>query len=207
MRSIALPVLILSPVTAGAAPPLTPVPIGVVDLLSEVVPEVGYRYFDQEASSLGVGWTGFDPATGVYFVPEETSDGARQVFMHCPWMGGTGVTFADHRLKLPSTSRIRLAFEIGLRAGATASDGVTYRIRAGERVVFEQHCTWREFRPFEADLTPFADTEVHLRLEVDPGPKRNSTEDWSLWRKVTILAGTPKETAAARARLEAEAER
>jgi len=140
----------------------------------------------------------------VYFVPEETPDGA-QVFMHCPWRPGPGVAFADYSLNLPATDRVRLQCEIGLRAGARGTDGVTYRVKDGTTTLFEKHCTWKEFRPFEGSLAGNAGKDATLRLEVDPGPARNSTDDWSLWRNVLLLAGTDEQIAASKARAEAEA--
>ncbi len=183
----------------------TKVAIGLTDLFNEAQALVGYRYFDQEPSTLGYGWVGFDAASGVYFVPEDATGMVGQVFMHCPWRGGKGTAFADYLLNLPKTTRIRLRFEIGIRPTAKKTDGVTYRVRAGNKMLFEQHCRWKEFRPFEVDLSEFAGTQIALRLEVDPGPARDTTDDWSLWRKVEILAGSEVEIAAAKARAEAEA--
>ncbi len=153
--------------------------------------------------TLGYGWNGFDDVSGVWFVPEQVPGALNQLFMHCPFRGGTGVTFAEFAIDLPRANRIRVAFEIALRSTATNSDGATYRVKVDGKCLFEQHCNWRKSRSFQVDLTPYAGRQVVLRLEVDPGPKREPREDWSLWRNVRLLAGTDRELAESQALLEA----
>lgn len=189
----------LHPVWGREEPQPTVVPVGVMNLFTQAKPVVGYRYDEGRPVTLGYAWTGFDELSGVYFVPEETTTGA-QVFMHCPWRPGPGVAFADYRLKLPPAKKIRLEFEVGVRPTARRTDGVTYRIRVGGRTLFDHHCTWKEFRSFVVPLSEFSGQTVTCRLEVDPGPARNTRDDWSLWRNVRILAGTEAEIRAAQAR-------
>lgn len=187
---------------AQAALPM-PVSIGVTDLLIDGHPTVGYQFDGKAPVSLGYDWNGYSAESGVYFTPEDTLAPGGQVFMHCPWVGGAGIAFADYAVKLPQTGRVRLQFEIALRSGAQKSDGVTYRVRMKDQVVFEQHCAWKAFRPFEVDLSPFAGTQTVLRLEVDPGPARNTSDDWSLWRSVRLLCGDEAQIAAAKAEADA----
>ncbi len=205
MHAIALaflsPLLLLT--VGPAQPDPAPIPVGITDLLLTCRPTVGYRHFDGDATDLGPGWSGHDPESGVYFSPEVDADGVSQVFMHCPWAAGPGVAYADYSLSLPRADAIRLGFEIGLRSGARLSDGVTYRVYANGEPVFDEHCISREFHSRQADLSRFAGKDITLRLEVDPGPERSTSDDWSLWRRVEILAGTDEELA--RARREAEA--
>jgi hypothetical protein len=204
-RPTAIVAALLLAVAVHAQPAL--VPLGVTDLFTFTQPDVGYQLDGKTPVSLGHGWTGFDPTSGVYFTPENTPEQLSQVFMHCPWVAGPGVSFADYALKLPATTHIALAFDIGLRPGAAKSDGVTYRVMADGKLVFEKHATWQEFRAFRADLSAFAGKSITLRLEVDPGPARNTTDDWSLWRDVQILAGTDEQVAAAKAKAAAEVAR
>lgn len=143
----------------------------------------------------------------MYFTPAVAADGVPEVFMHCPWASGAGVAYADYSLRLPRTDRIRVSFEIGLRPGAVGSDGVTYRIYADGKVLFDEHCTARQFLLREADLSASSDKEITLRLEVDPGPACSTTDDWSLWRNIQILAGDDEQLAEARRQAEAEAAR
>ena len=188
----------------GAARDAAAVGIGTTDLLEQVWPTIGYAQDGRPEVTLGYGWNGYDDVSGVWFVPEQTPGALNQLFMHCPFRGGTGVTFADFAVELPRTKRIRLTFEIALRPTATGSDGATYRVKVEGKTLFDKHCTWKEFSPFEVDLAPYAGKKVSLRLEVDPGPKRESREDWSLWRNVRLLAGTDRELADSQALLEAE---
>ena len=181
------------------------VPIGITDLFSVASPTVGYQFDAKPPVTLGYGWNGYDAASGVYFVPESAADGAAQVFMHCPWAGGPGVSFADYALALPQTPRVLLKFDIGLRPGANGSDGVTYRLIVAGKALFEQHVTLQEFRPFQADLSAYAGQQITLRLEVDPGPARKTSDDWSLWRSAQVLAGTEAQIAAAEAKVATDA--
>ena len=181
-----------------------PVELGVTDLLAAFSATVGYACDGQEEVTLGNGWNGMDDVSGVWFEPDCAPGAVSELFIHCPYKTGPGVAFGEYRLQLPATNRIRLAFRIALRSSVTGSDGVTYRARANGKVIFEQHCTWKDFGSFEADLTPWAGKRVSLRLEVDPGPQREPREDWSLWRDVQILAGNDRELAESRTRKEAQ---
>ncbi len=73
------------------------------------------------------------------------------------------------------------------------SDGVTFRITASDRnmkkTVLEKHVTSTDWTPLEADLGAFAGKEIVLRLESDPGPKRNTTCDSCYWGDPMIFAG------------------
>ena len=188
---------------AVSAAEATAIAIGTTDLLEAVRPTVGYAHDGRTEMMLGYGWNGYDDVSGVWFTPEQAQGALNQLFMHCPFRGGTGVAFADFAVELPRTSRVRLAFEIALRQNADGSGGATYRVRVDGKTLFDEPCAWKEFRPFEVDLTPYAGKRLSLRLEVDPGPNREPREDWSLWRNVRLLAGTDRELAESRALLEA----
>jgi len=211
VRCLVAAVLLVGGTYAALAQSGEPIDIktGITDLLASPTGTVGYRYFDGREQVLGYKWQGFDEASGVYFVPEAGDDGRPQVFMHCPWRGGAGVATFDVALRLPSVPRIRLAFDIALRATARGSDGVTYRVLADGEELFAEHCTAREWETHEVDLSPYAGKLVTLRLEVGPGPAQNTTDDWSLWSNVRLLAGTGEQIAQALAkqREEREAER
>jgi iron complex transport system permease protein len=91
------------------------IPIGVTDLLADPACTIGYQVDGQPPRILGWRWTGFDPTSGVYFDPE-VRNGKRQIFMHCPWREGPGVTFATFNLRLP---RILAAFLLGAALSAS----------------------------------------------------------------------------------------
>ena len=195
-------VTLVSPAALRAVEP-TPVEFGTTNLLEAVSPKVGYMCDDRPEVVLGEGWTGFDDVSGVWFTPERIDGKLDELFMHCPYRQGAGSAFADFLIELPPTSRVRMAFMTALRSSASGSDGVTYRIKADGKPLFDQHCTWKEFRSFDVDLTPYAGKTISLRLEVDPGPKREPREDWSLWRQVRLLVGNDQQLAEAQARHEA----
>ncbi len=175
------------------------VPVGVTNLLDDPACAVGFQRDGEKPFLLGWRWTGFDSPSGVYFVPERRG-GRAQVFMHCPWRKGPGVAFADFPLRLPQTKRIQLRVRCGLRPTAPHSDGVTYRVKMNGQTVWEANGAWKKPRAFAIDLSRFAGQEATLRLEVDPGPKRETRDDWSVWSGAEILAGSEAEIAAARAR-------
>ena len=206
MRNLPLAAVALAQVLTPLAAPadrITRIPIGVTDLLEDPACTVGFQRDGKEAATLGWRWTGFDPVSGVYFVPEERN-GRRQVFMHCPWKRGPGAAFADFALRLPRTKRIQLHVSCCLRETAPGSDGVTYRVRVEGRALWHTHGAWKTWQHFTVDLSSFAGKELTLRLEVDPGPQRNTRDDWSLWGKLEISAGTDAEIATARERRERE---
>lgn len=176
--------------------PLT-VALGVTDLLDPPACTVGYQRFGEEPVSLGYQWSGYDSASGIYFVPETPAGDRRPVFMHVPWVPVTGQTFADFALMLPRTTRIRLAVSTMIRPEAKGSDGVTWRVRVGQQVVWEHNGNHRAWRDFDVDLSAYAGQTITLRLEVDPGPARNSSDDWSLWGNARLTCGTAAEVAVA----------
>lgn len=185
-------------------PQVIDMPVGLTDLLEDPACTIGYRLDGQPEHILGWRWQGFDPDSGVYFVPERDADGKRQVFMHCPWRRGPGAAFAAFRLHLPGAVPIRLRIRTAIREAARKTDGVTFLVLVDGQALWRTHCTWRSWQEHEVDLSRFAGRTVELRLAVDPGPQRNTTEDWSLWGQALLLAGTQAQINAALARMERE---
>ena len=185
--------------TPLAAEETVNVPIGITDLLDDPACTVGFQRDGEEPRELGWRWTGFDAGSGVYFQPEARDGDRRPYFFHSPWRPGPGKAFADFRLKLPQTSPLKLEISTHLRA-SSAGDGVQYSVLVDGQELWTEFGAWRQWQDNEVDLTPFAGREVTLRLQVDPGPKRESKDDWALWGRATILAGSERELAAARAR-------
>lgn len=192
-----------SELVLASEPEAAMIELGTTDLIGEVGATVGYAVDGRPPLSLGFRWTGFDYDSGVWFVSEQAAGVMNQVFMHCPFRQGTGMAFADSAVERPRTKRVRLCFEIGIRPTAKNTDGVTYRVKTDGTTRFDRHCTWKEFRTFERDLTAYAGKRMSLRLEVDPGPNRQPRDDWSLWRNARILAGTDRELEESAARKKA----
>lgn len=109
-------------------------------------------------------------------------------FLHPPYKdlpagSGRPITFLEFKLRLPPARRAVFESGVHLREGAVGkSDGVNFCVsaRAGERTLaaeaFNEQATPKDL---VLDLTPFAGSNVTLRLEVDTGPKGNPNCDWA----------------------------
>ncbi len=180
--------------------------IGVTRLLDHPLARIGYRLDGSRSEVwLGLGWRGFDDALGVQFRRDSIREGRPIWFMHCPWRRKPGETFAEFAVQLPKAKPIVLALSLGLREDAPHSDGVRYRVAVDGKTLFAKLCTWKGLRPFRVDLGRYAGRRIRLRLTVDPGPARNTTDDWALWGKADIEAGAPEQIAAARRKAEKQA--
>jgi hypothetical protein len=116
------------------------------------------------------------------------------IAMHPPWIPGGGTLFADYRVQVPDAKPIRLLFANAIRDNREtepASDGVTFRVWAGQDKLYERHTDSKTWVDGQADLSPYAGEEILLRLESHPGPDRNTACDGSFWAEPTIIAGDP----------------
>ena len=190
--------------TVLAPSPPTPVALGITDLLSTVEPVISYRIDGHEPVELGLGWSGFDIGSGVYWQPELPSEGRRPWFAHCPWRQGPGETYADWRLTLPQTTVIKLRVDYGLRQGSRG-DGVRYTVLVDGQQLWADFSRATDWRTAEVDLSAYAGRTITLRLQVDPGPERKTADDWSRWGVAELACGTPEQITAAKARAEEQA--
>jgi hypothetical protein len=156
---------------------------------------VGYAYRGQPEERFPLGWTGgYDDRTGVTCAPSEPQNGRHTLLMHCPWKGGTGITFQQFEIALPRVSRILLRGAAAMRSNVVGlTDGSVFRVFAGGRKLLETLRADDVWQAFEFDLTEFAETTITIRFEVDPGPHDNSTYDHSLWgdRELVLEGFTP----------------
>lgn len=147
--------------------------------------DLGFAYRDQSERLFPRGWAGdFDEATGVACKPSGEQGGRTAFLLHPPWRGGTGIAFQRFVFQLPAAKRIVLrgATAMGTDAAKPGkSDGVTFRVRVGDRTLIDIHRADAAWQPFEFDLTPLAGQTVALRFETDPGPRSNSSFDFALW--------------------------
>jgi hypothetical protein len=142
------------------------------------------------------GWLGhFDGETGVSYLPWSPQGGKATLLMHSPWRGGAGITFAEYDLLMPEQVKpVVFTFAIAMWSETAArSDGVTFRVKVqaedAERTLLDEHyrsAAWEEHR---IDLSDYAGVWTRLRLEVDPGPKRDPSFDHSLWGDPVIMVG------------------
>jgi hypothetical protein len=161
---------------------------------------VEWGYFEGAKHPKPLGWTGSDATCRCTF---ERAGSVRRgnrempaLVMHPPWVGGPGTIYVDYDLVLPKAQPIRLVFHNAIRdtgPNEPASDGVTFRVSAGKEKFFERHTDTKEWLRGEVDLSRFAGKRIVLRLESDPGPKKDTTCDSSYWGNPTLLVGAVPE--------------
>ncbi|MFH1719354.1 MAG: hypothetical protein ABIF19_18530, partial [Planctomycetota bacterium] len=155
---------------------------------------VAWCYYDQPLIYMPVGWQGSSAESSANFSYGQISRGATKdaIVMHPPWKPGGGTIFAEYVLQLPAVTPIKLVFANAIRDHTPpepASDGVTFRVWAGDEKLFERHTDSKKWLDGEADLSRFAGKRILLRLESHPGPKRNTTCDSSYWGEPVVVVG------------------
>ena len=156
---------------------------------------VTWRYYDKPLVYMPMGWQGSSTESSASFSIHQLNRGTSKhaIDMHPPWRPGGGTIFTEYMLKLPDVVPIKLTFANAIRDHTEQeppSDGVTFRVWAGDRKLFERHTDSKKWLDGQADLSRFAGKKILLRLESHPGPKRNTTCDSSYWGEPTIIAGT-----------------
>lgn len=126
---------------------------------------------------------GNDATTRADFRPRQNSDrgGQRQSIVgHPPWTGGTGSVAGEWRILLPQITPITFTTGLAIRDSGPnegVSDGVTFRLRVDGEPVLDHHTDSKVWVDLEQDLSAYAGREIALRLELDPGPERNTSSD------------------------------
>jgi hypothetical protein len=171
-------------------------PDGALPLCPLKTYRVAWRYYDKPLLYMPIGWQGSARESSATFSTGRILRGTSRyaVQMHPPWKPQGGTIFAEYLLRLPSVTPIRLVFANAIRdhtAAEPPSDGVTFRVWAGDESLFERHTDSKVWLDAQVDLSKFAGKEILLRLESHPGPKRDTTCDSSYWAEPTIVAGTP----------------
>ncbi len=118
------------------------------------------------------------------------------LFMHPPYQGGVGYTFALFPpIELSAEPAAVFRCEIGKANGSDPGDGILFRIAVvdgdKETVVAEKQWIQHAWTPLEADLSPWAGKRVRLKLIADVGPKDNSSGDWACWAEMRIESKGP----------------
>lgn len=113
------------------------------------------------------------------------------LFMHPPYIGGTGYAFALYTLDLPTTPQ-EFECEVGKMDGSDLGDGILYKIivedSTGKRsVVAEKQVTDHAWHPLKANLKAWAGQEIKLILVADVGTANNSSGDWAAWSEMRLL--------------------
>ena len=157
---------------------------------------LAWSFYDKPLVYMPVGWQGASPESSATLAYGAISRGATKhaMTMHPPWKPGGGTVFLEYLLQLPDVTPIKLAFANAIRDSSDsepASDGVTFRVWAGQEKLFERHTDSKRWVDAAVDLSKFAGRRILLRLESHPGPKRNTVCDASYWGEPTVTAGEP----------------
>ena len=182
-----------------AQPPALPVNVvpsrGALPLCSLKTQRVAWGYYDKPLVYMPVGWQGSSTESSAHLsVTQVTRGGTKQALsMHPPWKPTGGTIFAEYLVALPDVQPLALTFANAIRdhtASEPPSDGVTFRVWAGDKVLFERHTDSKRWLQGQADLSAYAGRKILLRLESHPGPQRNTTCDSCYWGEPAIVAGT-----------------
>ncbi len=206
--SLLICIVTLLPLAAGrcATPDRTvPLPTGETFLSDVGIYRVAYQSYGDKVVEMPRSWVGhFTTESGISYVPYERIADRPAILMHSPWRVPPGRTWVDYQLRLPRTRPIRLLFGIAMGPGMVTpdrSDGVTFSCfltAAGRpRRLMRQHYARSEWRDYSFDLTPYAGQTVTLRLQVEPGPKRDASWDLSYFGAPRIVAGQARDNRAA----------
>lgn len=119
------------------------------------------------------------------------------VFMHPPYHGGVGYSFARYdAVALPKDQKAAFRAVVGKSDGSDLGDGILYRLavvdeRGAKTVVAEKTVLRHAWLPIEADLSPWAGQQVRLQLISDVGSQDNSSGDWACWAEMRVESLQP----------------
>jgi hypothetical protein len=114
------------------------------------------------------------------------------VFMHPPYQGGVGYTFAAYdAVSLPKDRPAALRALVGKEDGSDPGDGILYKIvvvdSSGAKTVAAEKTVQRhEWLPIEADLSKWVGQKVRFQLISDVGVNDGSSGDWACWTEMRI---------------------
>lgn len=187
---------------------------GITDLL-RTYPRWGYRIKGGEEKYMPPLWYGRYEETGADCYPQAKEGERTPWFLHPPWRNVTGITFMEYQLALPKIKPIALRIQVALSKGALpASDGVVFSLwvvqsrssslQSGDLLIcrgqtkerkekiWEEFCRTEEWQKAEVDLSAYEGKTVTLRLEVSPGEKWNTTNDWARLGELALIVGDPQ---------------
>ncbi len=176
-------------IPAEEAPP-TIKPYAEVMELDEIgLYDVGYAYRTKPEVHFPLGWSGeMEAHSGVCCKAVGTQQGRKAFLLHCPWRGGTGVTFQQFAFDFTGCSEILLRGATALGEGRTEkSDGVTFRVFVNGTKLLDVHRTDTQWKDFEFNLNAYAGKRGVIRFETDPGPQDNASFDFSVWGNRTLV--------------------
>lgn len=135
-----------------------------------------------------------DSATGAQLYASSSCCGgstkARGLFMHPPYIGGTGYTFARYALTLPPDP-LFFRCAVGKQDGSDPGDGLLFRVVVeeadGKRTeIANRQVSAHAWYALEGSLAPWSGRPVTLLLITDAGKKDNSSGDWGAWAELRL---------------------
>ncbi|NCO39205.1 MAG: hypothetical protein COZ06_28280 [Armatimonadetes bacterium CG_4_10_14_3_um_filter_66_18] len=119
------------------------------------------------------------------------------LFMHPPYMGGTGYSFAQYEpITLPAAPAAAFRASVGKGDGSDPGDGILFKVAVTDKdgketIVNETTVTEHEWVPLEADLTQWAGQSVKIKVISDVGTGDNSSGDWAAWADMRLETRKP----------------
>ncbi|MBC7326735.1 hypothetical protein H5T87_01300 [bacterium] len=170
---------------------------GIINLL-EYPPRWGFQVRGEKPRYMPPYWYGRYEETGADCYPQMREGDLTPWFLHPPWRGVTGETFAEWELNLPNLKPIKLHLRVALARGALpASDGVIFKIlfknRGQESLVSQIFVRSEEWIRKEIDISQFAGKKIVLKVVVNPGEKWNTTNDWARLGELKLIVGNEEE--------------
>ena len=121
------------------------------------------------------------------------------LFTHPCWLEGChGNTFVTYLLDLPAVPDLLFSGFVGKKDGSYLGDGMRFYVcvipegETDEQRIAEVSVARHEWKPIEADLTPWAGRKIQLRLLMDIGPALDSSGDWGAWGDLRITRREPR---------------
>lgn len=184
----------------GAAPRAVRIPEGETRLADIGIYQVAYQLYGSEPARMPMGWVGsFDPVSGITYSVREPYLGRTPIMIHCPWKAGTGSTWVDYPVELPRVTPVKLEYGIAVQPDASGqgkSDGVTFSCSVAcdgtTHELMRRHYAGKEWVDCSFDLSAYAGKMVTLRLQVEPGPRKDPGFDFSVFGDARIIAGRVK---------------
>jgi len=169
-----------------------------VNNLLETYPRWGFIIKGEKERYMPPYWYGRFEPTGADCYPQMREGDITPWFLHPPWRGVTGETFAEWELPLPQLKPIKIRLKVALSHGALpSSDGVIFKLMAIEngeaREIGRIFCRQEEWIERVFDISNLAGRKITLRLVVNPGEKWNTTNDWARVGELKIVMGNEEE--------------
>ena len=182
------------------------VPVGETRISAIGLYRVGWQSYQGAEQEMPVSWSGeSDETTGIACEIKPGFLGRESLFMHSPWRVPAGRTWVEYRLAMPNVTPIRLSFGIAMDPASVLpgkSDGVTFSCHltdeAGGRELLKRHWAQGGWEDHHFDLSGAAGKSVTLRLQVEPGPRNNSSWDFSHFGSPVIRVGDTSSSEPAR---------